>query len=88
MTYIVANTRNEGKKWAKLYLGSEEKYEILSTRNQIVGRAFMHTDCIYIITSNMDIIKVLMPALVGASVFSHNSWISDRWKEFFNKKRK
>ena len=87
MTYVVANTQYEGKKWASFYLPSEEKRKVLSTGNQIRGRAFTHTDCLYIITADKQLIQVLLPALCGCTVHSHNEWITNNWKEKYAKKK-
>lgn len=75
MTYIIANSYASGRSWAKGYLSSEEPRKILHTGNQIRGHAFTHSDCLYLITNENTIIKTLMPALCGCSVFVQNDWI-------------
>ncbi len=86
MTYVLADTQYLGKKWASIYLGRDEKFKVLSTGNQIRGRAFLHTDCIYITTTDRDLTYVLIPALIGAKVFSSNEWITDQWRQKYAKK--
>jgi hypothetical protein len=85
MTYVIADTQYIGKKWAGRYLPSEEKHRVLSTGNQIRGKAFNHHDCLYIITSDNELTQVLLPALCGCTVHSHNEWISQNWRKKYAK---
>lgn len=75
MTYIVANTQKVGKGWAKVYLFPEEKYKVLSTDKQIRGLTIGREDCVYITTTNDNLLKVLTPALRGCRITSCNKWI-------------
>ena len=71
MTYVLANTQYQGRKWAKTHLG--EKFKVLSTPNQIRGRRLLlHYDCLYLLTQKAELMHVLFPALVGCRVFSQN----------------
>jgi len=69
MTYIIADTYYKGKAWAKRMLSPEETHFVLSTTNQLRGRAFVHTDCVYVITDNVEMYQVLLPALIGCQVY-------------------
>ena len=81
MTYVVAKTQNKGKEWAKKYLFPEEKFRVLSTANQICGLNIRREDCVYVTTTDADLLKYLMPALGGCRVTSCNEWITEHWKE-------
>lgn len=80
MTYVVADTQTWGKKWAEIYLPSEEKYRVFSTGNQIRGKALRRDDCVYITTTDAELLQVLTPALCGCRVTSCNEWITKNWK--------
>jgi len=69
MTYIIADTYYKGKAWAKQMLSPDEKHFVLSTTNQIRGRAFDHKDCIYVVTDNVEMYQVLLPAMIGCGVY-------------------
>lgn len=69
MTYIIADTYYQGKKWAKRMLPPEETHFVLSTTNQIRGRLFTHTDCVYLITECLEKYQVLYPALCGCKIY-------------------
>jgi len=69
MTYITANTQREGKIWAQGYLSPGQKVCVLSTVDQIRGRALMTNDDLYLIRKDPEFMAVLYPALCGCSVY-------------------
>ncbi len=78
MTYIIADTQKDGKKWAKRFLSDEEKYKVLSTPNQVRGLAIIRRECVYVTTSNEEMARVLVPSLCGCRVTSCNLWIVNK----------
>jgi hypothetical protein len=48
---------------------ARRKVFVLSTTNQIRGRAFGHKDCIYVVTDNVEMYQVLLPAMIGCGVY-------------------
>lgn len=80
MTYVVADTQKEGKKWAHGYLSHDEKYRVLSTVRQICGLTITTDEHVYITTTDANLLKYLAPALCGCRVTSCNEWITGEWK--------
>ena len=79
MTYVIADTQKEGKFWALSYLSLDEKFEVISTVRQVIGKNIERDDCVYIVTENVELWKYLTPALNGCRVTSCNDWIIKKW---------
>jgi len=81
MTYVVCNTRYEGKRWAKSHL-DEEEHKLLYTIKQIEAtRLILHSNCVYVITNDSAKLVALMDVMIGGSIYSSNKWMSGDWKK-------
>lgn len=78
MNVVVANTQREGKAFLQGFFKTTKGFKVCSTWNSIAGHRFDSNDLVYVLTDDSTLIKCLMPALQGASVFVMNDWIVKR----------